>query len=183
MGGRVVARGGVKNGIISCRGGPFSSKWRWKPQACCFQALHVWNVLTVFQEASLHRSALCSRVISEEPVICTHQAFLVFSVTAYPPWCRLPINNLPVFCPKLYLGRMFGPRCHLLPSIWFYICTLLHNKIHWSFRIKRKYPGFCFPLTVSYENVASIVLCGINREMCAHLMCFERIFPHPQHQI
>lgn len=142
----------------------------------------MWNVLTVFQEASRHRSALCSRVISAEPVICTHQAFIVFSVTAYPPWCRLPINNLAVSCPELYLGRMFGPRCHLLLlsfSIWFYICILLHNKIHWSFRIKRTYPGFCIPLTVSYENVASIVLCGINREMCAYLMCFERIFPHP----
>lgn len=33
--------GGVKNGFISSRGGPFSSQWRWKPQACCFQALCV----------------------------------------------------------------------------------------------------------------------------------------------
>lgn len=101
-------RGGVKNGFISSWGGPFSSKWRWKPQACCFQTLPVWNVLTVFQEASLHHSASCSRVISAEPLICTHQLFLVFLVTFYLTWCPLPIHNLAVFLSTVVLRNVFS---------------------------------------------------------------------------
>lgn len=47
-------------------------------------------------------------MISAEPLICTHQAFIFSSISAYPPWYQLVIFSLAILVPRLCLGGMLG---------------------------------------------------------------------------
>lgn len=76
------------------------------PKCVVLRPLHVWNVLTSFQEASWHPSTPCSRVISTETLIYTCHQFTGVFAAACLPWCRLAIYTV------LPLGCISGYRFH-----------------------------------------------------------------------
>lgn len=59
-------------------------------------------------------------VISAEPLICTHQAFIFSSISAYPPWYQLVIFSLAILVPQLCLGGMLDLESGVIFFLLFY---------------------------------------------------------------